>query len=90
MSSMEKEKWVGLDQVREIWESDYQHRRIVSNFLQDKVLGKKRLVSMPDRLTNTVQCVRYSWHALRYAVHTILHCCALRPRGSQHWLTVTS
>lgn len=57
MESMEKEGWEGLDKVRGIWESDYQNRRIVTDFLQDKTLGKKRLVSMPDRLTNTVQCV---------------------------------
>ena len=58
MTLMEKEGWTGLDQVRDIWEKDFQHRHIVSSFLQDKALGKKRLVSMPDRLTNTIVCVR--------------------------------
>mmetsp|Transcript_4506 Transcript_4506/g.11516 ORF Transcript_4506/g.11516 Transcript_4506/m.11516 type:complete len:504 (-) Transcript_4506:322-1833(-) len=56
MAAMKKEGWPGLDKVRQIWEDDYKDRMIVSGFLLDKVLGKKRLVSMPDRVTNTVQC----------------------------------
>ncbi|KAH8061802.1 hypothetical protein JL722_3756 [Aureococcus anophagefferens] len=44
----------GLDAVAEIWEADYKHRKIVSGFLKDAALGAKRLVSMPDRVTNTI------------------------------------
>jgi hypothetical protein len=41
-------------QLRGIWQSDISRRRIVSEFLKDPVLGKKRLASMPDRMTNTI------------------------------------
>jgi hypothetical protein len=40
--------------VQSYWESDYSKRRIVSGFLKDKMLGSKRLASMPDRITNTI------------------------------------
>ena len=29
-------------------------RKIISGFMKDKELGKKRLMSMPDRTTNTI------------------------------------
>lgn len=44
-----------LDTVSRMWETDYRGRRVVSGFLQDPVIGKKRLASMPDRVTNTIQ-----------------------------------
>ncbi len=40
--------------VRSYWESDYQHRKIISQFMKDGELGSKRLASMPDRITNTI------------------------------------
>ncbi|KAK1740551.1 hypothetical protein QTG54_008646 [Skeletonema marinoi] len=33
------------------------HRKIVSGFMKDKLLGSKRLASMPDRITNTINVV---------------------------------
>lgn len=48
---------VGWDENREVrkyWESDYMNRDIVSGFLKDPELGSKRLASMPDRITNTI------------------------------------
>ena len=45
----------GVNETRRLWESDLSRRKIVSQFLRDPVLGKKRLVSMPDRTTNTIQ-----------------------------------
>ena len=36
------------------WDSDYKHRKIISGFIKDKAIGKKRLASMPDRYTNTI------------------------------------
>jgi len=47
-------KMVGWDSVRTYWESDFRNRRIISGFLKDKMLGNKRLASMPDRITNTI------------------------------------
>lgn len=51
---------VGLDpdqKVRKYWEDSYKDRKIVSGFLKDKTLGSKRLASMPDRVTNTINVV---------------------------------
>ncbi|CAK9044991.1 Hypothetical protein SCF082_LOCUS25485, partial [Durusdinium trenchii] len=48
----------GVEEVEEsMWREDLQKRRVVSEFIKDKSLGSKRLISMPDRITNTVQVV---------------------------------
>ncbi|CAJ1396203.1 unnamed protein product [Effrenium voratum] len=54
----ERMQGVGLqvDLVEKLWAS-YRTRRVVSGFLRDAVIGKKRLASMPDRVTNTIQLV---------------------------------
>jgi hypothetical protein len=44
----------GLDTVAAMWEKDYQKRNIISGFMKDKEIGNKRLASMPDRITNTI------------------------------------
>mmetsp|Transcript_13349 Transcript_13349/g.32435 ORF Transcript_13349/g.32435 Transcript_13349/m.32435 type:complete len:549 (-) Transcript_13349:292-1938(-) len=44
-----------LPEVEKKWASDYKDRKIISGFLKDKALGKKRLTSMPDRVTNTIR-----------------------------------
>jgi hypothetical protein len=46
--------WTGIEETKELWESDYKHRNIISGFMKDGELGLKRLASMPDRTTNTV------------------------------------
>lgn len=46
-----------LPKVREFWESDFKSRPIITGFMKDKSLGSKRLTSMPDRYTNTVNVV---------------------------------
>jgi hypothetical protein len=45
---------VGWSSVKSYWESDYKNRKIVSEFMKDPILGSKRLASMPDRITNTI------------------------------------
>jgi len=40
--------------IRE-FKTNYKNRRIISDFLKDKSIGSKRLVSMPDRVTNTLE-----------------------------------
>ena len=40
--------------ARRLWNDDYKNRKIVSEFIKDSKLGKKRLASMPDRVTNTI------------------------------------
>lgn len=49
--------WTGINETRTIWESDLKKRKIISQFIKDPILGKKRLVSMPDRVTNTINTV---------------------------------
>ena len=43
-----------IEQTEQLWETEYKTRKIVSGFMKDKILGKKRLASMPDRMTNTI------------------------------------
>ena len=40
--------------TEELWASDFAGRKIISGFMKDKELGEKRLASMPDRVTNTI------------------------------------
>ena len=46
--------WNGLKDVEHMWASDFQNRKIISQFIKDGLLGKKRLMSLPDRITNTI------------------------------------
>lgn len=46
-----------LDSVEKVWHDDYSQRSAVRGFLLDQELGKKRFVSMPDRMTNTIHVV---------------------------------
>jgi hypothetical protein len=55
MDAMEDEGWDGLEETRLLWQSDFSKRKIVTGFLADKDIGKKRLASMPDRVTNTIR-----------------------------------
>ena len=43
-----------VEEVEELWRTDYSERCIISGFLKDASLGKKRLASMPDRISNTI------------------------------------
>ena len=40
--------------VRGHWENDFRDRLIVSQLVKDGLLGSKRLASMTDRITNTI------------------------------------
>eukprot|EP00457_Paulinella_chromatophora_P000907 gb/GEZN01000908.1/.p1 GENE.gb/GEZN01000908.1/~~gb/GEZN01000908.1/.p1 ORF type:complete len:970 (-),score=146.71 gb/GEZN01000908.1/:610-3483(-) len=51
---MNKLGWDGVDEVNELWNSDFSKRPIVSKFLLDAEIERKRLVSMPDRVTSTI------------------------------------
>lgn len=52
--SMKRIGWTDTDQIENLWHSNYKNRKIVSQFIKDASLGKKRLASMPDRFTNTI------------------------------------
>ena len=46
--------WDGILETRTQWESVYKDKKSISEFIKDSLLGKKRLASMPDRMTNTI------------------------------------
>lgn len=46
--------WTGIEETEKFWNNEFKNRKIISEFIKDETLGKKRLVSMPDRLTNTI------------------------------------
>uniref|UniRef100_A0A7S3YQ99 Endonuclease/exonuclease/phosphatase domain-containing protein n=1 Tax=Lotharella globosa TaxID=91324 RepID=A0A7S3YQ99_9EUKA len=54
LEMMQQQGWQGTDEALHLYETDYKHRRVISGFLKDKNIGSKRLVSMPDRITNTI------------------------------------
>jgi hypothetical protein len=54
--AMVAEGWQGVDKVVSLWLTDFSSRKIISGFLKDKDIGSKRLASMPDRFTNTINC----------------------------------
>lgn len=58
--SILNQHWKHLDEVRKVWEESCSSRRIVTEFLADKEIGKKRLASMPDRVTNTINVMAES------------------------------
>ena len=43
-----------MEEAAKIWVEEYSERKIISGFLKDKLVGSKRLISMPDRVTNTI------------------------------------
>ena len=45
----------GHEELQILWAEDYSKRMAVSQFLNDPKIGSKRLVSMPDRVTNTIE-----------------------------------
>jgi len=40
--------------VEKQWKEEYKSRKIITEFVKDKTIGSKRLASMPDRVTNTI------------------------------------
>jgi hypothetical protein len=54
LNELEQNDIVGLVQLKKFWVDDYRARLAIGGFLKDKSLGTKRLASMPDRITNTI------------------------------------
>uniref|UniRef100_A0A7S0FVC0 Endonuclease/exonuclease/phosphatase domain-containing protein n=1 Tax=Pyrodinium bahamense TaxID=73915 RepID=A0A7S0FVC0_9DINO len=54
--AMVAQGWTGVDKVVSLWLMDFSNRSIISGFIKDKEIGSKRLASMPDRFTNTINC----------------------------------
>jgi hypothetical protein len=42
------------EETKSYWEQNFKNRKIISEFIKDGSIGKKRLASMPDRVTNTI------------------------------------
>lgn len=57
LSEFETAGWGGEASaaVEKFWTEDFRARPIIAGFMKDKSLGSKRLASMPDRMTNTIQ-----------------------------------
>ena len=53
-ATMEKVGWAGVPETRKYWTEEFMNRKIIDGFVKDDMLGKKRLASMPDRVTNTI------------------------------------
>lgn len=43
-----------VEATRREWETSFKHRLMIRDFIADSKLGSKRLISMPDRVTNTL------------------------------------
>ena len=61
----------GVDETIMRYHHDFSMRKIYSGFLADPVLGKKRLISMADRTTNTIQVLGGDSAAYR---PTVINC----------------
>lgn len=53
-SLMRAANWKYVDETKVKWDTEFKNRRIITEFIKDDLIGKKRLVSMPDRVTNTL------------------------------------
>eukprot|EP00397_Hematodinium_sp_SG-2012_P012160 GEMP01012323.1.p1 GENE.GEMP01012323.1~~GEMP01012323.1.p1 ORF type:complete len:549 (+),score=90.87 GEMP01012323.1:24-1670(+) len=51
---LNKEGYEHVEKASEWWKENMVTRRIISGFIKDKIIGEKRLISMPDRLVNTI------------------------------------
>jgi hypothetical protein len=47
--------WNGLEETKAQYHNVYKNKKIITEFIRDDTIGKKRLTSMPDRLTNTIE-----------------------------------
>jgi hypothetical protein len=52
--SMQTAGMTGIEETKSYWEQNFKNRKIISEFIKDPSIGKKRLASMPDRVTNTI------------------------------------
>jgi hypothetical protein len=71
---MHAEGWEGLDTVQAMYEQDFALRSIIGGFLKDGLLGKKRLASMPDRITNTLNTIDDAGNSQVVYRPTVINC----------------
>ena len=76
-----------IDKTATYWSTEYKARKIITGFMTDPVLGKKRLISMPDRVSNTI--VRSDINAPPATRPTVINCyngANMAELSSQDWL----
>jgi len=54
VKSMKEAGWTDIAEVENQWKTSIKDRKIISQIMKDESIGKKRLASMPDRFTNTI------------------------------------
>eukprot|EP00457_Paulinella_chromatophora_P001270 gb/GEZN01001272.1/.p1 GENE.gb/GEZN01001272.1/~~gb/GEZN01001272.1/.p1 ORF type:complete len:971 (-),score=160.49 gb/GEZN01001272.1/:211-3123(-) len=57
MITMGKFDLEGVEEVGEIWRKDWKTRKIITGFIKDSDIENKRFVSMPDRITSSINTV---------------------------------
>ena len=55
VEALKEHKCAGVESLLGVWEAEYKNRYAIREFLKDKDIGSKRLISMPDRISNTIQ-----------------------------------
>ena len=65
-----------------MWQQSFGQRKIISEFMKDRSLGEKRLASMPDRVTNTINLAGGRGVANR---PTVINCFAGDMTSSARW-----
>eukprot|EP00602_Paraphysomonas_sp_CaronLab_P005140 CAMPEP_0185035902 /NCGR_PEP_ID=MMETSP1103-20130426/28024_1 /TAXON_ID=36769 /ORGANISM="Paraphysomonas bandaiensis, Strain Caron Lab Isolate" /LENGTH=494 /DNA_ID=CAMNT_0027573185 /DNA_START=216 /DNA_END=1700 /DNA_ORIENTATION=- len=55
---MKAANWNGVEETEARWNDEYKNRKVISEFIRDDLIGKKRLTSMPDRITNTISTTK--------------------------------
>ena len=65
-----------------MWQQSFGQRKIISGFMKDRSLGEKRLASMPDRVTNTINLAGGRGVANR---PTVINCFAGDMTSSERW-----
>jgi len=44
VSTMKKAGWSGIQETTDIWNNDFRHRKIITQFLKDGLLGYENIV----------------------------------------------
>lgn len=78
-----------LNELKEYYETQYKNRTILNQFLKDGLIGKKRLVSMPDRVTNTITAITENGGTSNVMRPTVINCYTSHPLSStESWWTL--
>ena len=84
---MQQAGWKRLKAVKKYYTATVANRTIISGFLKDAVIGRKRLVSMFDRVTNTIVAADGSTHYRPSVVNCYGGSMGKMRRWWQDWLT---